>query len=152
MFAPYCFNNKFMSCQVWLCTTFKCKCSLTVVHLTINIFFSNYNAFTCYFHCSIISYHFIHSLLMTHFTNYDYSFKIAWVSCIFACSYSLSVKITPIFYDFNYTCRRVKWGEHRWDLRNTGYPSLTTPTPFKTKKIHLNDKALGWNVLQPKGD
>ena len=48
-------------------------------------------AFTCYFHCSIISYHFIHSLLMTHFTsNYYYTLKIACLGCIFACSYSLS--------------------------------------------------------------
>ena len=100
-------------------------------------FFSNYNAFTCYFHCSIISYDFMHSLLMTHFTSYYYTFKIAWVSCIFTCSYSLSVKITPIFYDFNDTCRRVKWGEHTWDLRNTGYPSLTTPTHLKPRKSIL---------------
>ena len=47
--------------------------------------------FTCYFHCSIISYHFIYSLLMTHFTShYYYTLKIAWVNCIFAYSDSPS--------------------------------------------------------------
>ena len=72
------------------------------------IFFLQLPAFTCYFHCSIISYHFIHSLLMTHFTsNYYYTLKIACVCCIFACSYSLSHP-----FSFNITCRRVKWGEH----------------------------------------
>ena len=59
---------------------------------TIIFFFLQYlPAFTCYFHCSIISYHFIHSLPMTHFTsNYYYTLKIACVCCIFACSHSLS--------------------------------------------------------------
>ena len=37
---------------------------------------------------NVLFYHFIHSLLMTHFTsNYYYTLKIACVSCIFACSY-----------------------------------------------------------------
>ena len=55
-------------------------------------------------------YHFIHSLLMTHFTsNYYYTLKIACVSCIFACSYSLSHPFSFTITD--YTCRRVKWGE-----------------------------------------
>ena len=36
-------------------------------------------AFTCYFHSSIISYHFIHSLRMTHFrSNYYYTYYITW--------------------------------------------------------------------------
>ena len=38
------------------------------------------------------------------------------------------------------------------DLLNTGYTSLTTPTPIKSQKIVFNDRALGCNLLQPKGD
>ena len=44
---------------------------IAVVHLTINIF-RQFPAFTCYVHCSIISCHFIHSLLMTHLTSNNY--------------------------------------------------------------------------------
>ena len=45
---------------------------IAVVHLTI-FFFLQLPVFTCYFHSGIISYHFIHSLLMTYFTsNYYY--------------------------------------------------------------------------------
>ena len=36
-------------------------------------------AFTCYFHSSIISYHFIHSLLITHFrSNYYDTYYLRW--------------------------------------------------------------------------
>ena len=38
------------------------------------------------------------------------------------------------------------------DLWNIGYPSLTTPTPFKSQNILFNDRALSSNLLQPKGD
>ena len=33
------------------------------------------------------------------------------------------------------------------DLLNIGYPSLTTPTLFKSQKILFNDRALGCNLL-----
>jgi len=38
------------------------------------------------------------------------------------------------------------------DLWNISYPSLTTLTPFKSQKILFNDRAMGSNLLQPKGD
>ena len=57
-----------------LCTITSANTLIAVVHLTINIF-RQLPAFTCYFHCSIASCHFIHSLIMTHFTsNYYYTY------------------------------------------------------------------------------
>ena len=81
---------------------------------------------------------------MTHFTsNYYYTLKIACVCCIFACSYSLS-------HPFSFTI--ITHGGWTRDLWNIGYPSLITPTPLKSQKIIFNKRALGWNLLQPKGD
>ena len=39
------------------------------------------------------------------------------------------------------------------NLLNIAYTSLTTSTPFtgKSQKILFNDRALGCNLLQPKG-
>ena len=37
-----------------------------------------------------------------------------------------------------------------WDLLHIGYPSLRTPTPFKSQKILFNDRGLVCNLLQPK--
>ena len=45
-------------------------------------------------------------------------------------------------FDYNLTCRRVKWGEHRT------YETLTTPTLFKSPKILCGDIALDSNLLQ----
>ena len=56
------------------------------------------------------------TMLKTYFTSHYYYKKMAWVSCIFACSYSPSHPF-PLVYD---TCRRVKWGEHGT------YETLTT--------------------------
>ena len=125
-----------------------CKHSLAVIHLNNIYFFLQLPAFTCYFHCSIISYHFIHSLLMTYFTsNYCYTLKIAFVCCIFACSYSLS-------HPFSFTIITHVGGSNGvdmgWGLWNIGYPSLTTPTPFKIPENPVNKRALGWNLLPPK--
>ena len=58
-----------------LCTTTTANTLIAVVHLTINNF-CQFPAFTCYFHCSIISCHFIHSILMTHFTSNYYTLII----------------------------------------------------------------------------
>ena len=87
MFTPYCYKQLVVKCDYVLqVQTLSCCNSLNNKY-----FFLQLPVFTCYFHCSIISYHFIHSLLMTHFTsNYYYTLKIACVCCIFACSYSLS--------------------------------------------------------------
>ena len=38
------------------------------------------------------------------------------------------------------------------DLWNIGFPSLTTPSPLKSQKNLFCDRALGSNLLQPKGD
>ena len=87
------------SCYKVLHVVVKCDYALQKVQtlsccnsLNNKYFFPQLPAFTCYFHCTIISYHFTHSLLMTHFTSnyYHYTLKIACVGCIFPCSYSLS--------------------------------------------------------------
>ena len=46
-----------------LCTITSANTLIAVVHLTINIF-RQLPAFTCYFHCSITSCHFIHTSLV----------------------------------------------------------------------------------------
>ena len=88
MFTPYCYKQLVVKCDYVLQQVQTLSCCNS---LNSKYFFLQLPAFTCYFHCSIISYHFIHSLLMTYFTsNYCYTLKIACVCCIFACSYSLS--------------------------------------------------------------
>ena len=88
MFTPYCYKQLVVKCDYVLQQVQTLSCCNS---LNNNNFFLQLPAFTCYFHCSLISYHFIHSLLMTHFTsNYYYTLEIACVCCIFACSYSLS--------------------------------------------------------------
>ena len=92
MFRPYSYKQLVVKCDYVLQQVQTLSCCNS---LNNNNFFLQLPAFTCYFHCSLISYHFIHSLLMTHFTsNYYYTLKIACVSCIFAFSYSLS---HPVF-------------------------------------------------------
>ena len=112
-----------------------CNCMLSgreiVTHYNTATDVCDHHA-NCYFHSSIISYHFIHSLLMTYFTsNYCYTLKIACVCCIFACSYSLS-------HPFSFTIITHVGGSNGVDMGwNIGYPSLTTPTPLKFQKILL---------------
>ena len=136
MFTPYCYKQLVVKCDYVLQQVQTLSCCN-----------SNNNK---YFFSCIISYHFIHSLLMTHFTsNYCYTLKIRCVCCIFACSYSLS-------HPFSFTIITRVGGSNRvdmgWDLWNIGYPSLTTPTSLKSQKILFNKRALGWNLLPPKGD
>ena len=57
-------------------------------------------------------------------------------NCILVISYPLS---PPFPFDRNYTCRRVKWGEHGMGPMQHW---LTTATPFKSQKI-LKARALG---------
>ena len=124
MFTPYCYKKLVVKCDYVLQQVQTLSCCNS---LNNNNFFLQLPAFTCYFHCSLISYHFIHSLLMTHFTsNYYYTLKIACVCCIFACSYSLS-------HPFSFTI--ITHGGWTRDLWNIGYPSLITPTPLKSQKI-----------------
>ena len=61
---------------------------------------------------------------------------------ILAGSYPLS---PPVPFDHNYTCRRVKWGEHGG--MGTMQHSLTTATPFKSKRILFKARALGSNLI-----
>ena len=53
--------------------------------------------------------------------------------------------MTPFPFDHNYTCRRVKWGEH--EGMGPMQHSLTTATPFKSQKILLKARALGSNLI-----
>ena len=86
MFAPYCYKQLVVKCNYVYYN--KCKHSLAVVHLTI-IFFFNYQPLLVIFTAAFFPI-IIHSLLITHFTSiYYYTLKIAWLSCIFACIYSL---------------------------------------------------------------
>ena len=68
MLAPYCYLQT-ISCQVWLWTKTSANTLIAVVHLTVQYIFPSITSITCCFHRSIISYYFIHSLLLTHFTN-----------------------------------------------------------------------------------
>ena len=65
--------------------------------------------------------------------------KCNWIS---AGSYPLS---PPFPFDHNYTCRRVKWGEHGG--MGTMQHSLTTATPFKSQKILFKARALGSSLI-----
>ena len=101
MFTPYCYKKLVVKCDYVLQQVQTLSCCIS---LNNKYFFLQLPAFTCYFNCSIISYHFIHSLLMRHFTsNYYYTLKVACVSCIIICLQLFS--ITPIFFYYNYTCR-----------------------------------------------
>ena len=106
------------SCQVWLCTKKSANTFTAVVHLTI-FFFSNYQHLVVVFTAALSPSVAIHSLLLTHFTN-------------------------PFPFDYNYTCRRVKWGEHGRD--GPMQHSLTTATPFKSQKILFKARALGFQI------
>ena len=57
-------------------------------------------------------------------------------------SYPLS---PPFPFDHNYTCRRVKWGEHG-GMRPLQH-SLTTAPPFKSQKILFKARAPGSNLI-----
>ena len=57
--------------------------------------------------------------------------------------------ITTIFFYYNYTCRRVKWGE-QGTYETLATPSLTTTTPFKSQKILFNKRALGFKFTPTK--
>ena len=118
---------------------------IAVVHVTI-IFFSNYQHLVVVFTAALSPSIAIHSLLLTHFTNNCITLKfellLSKCNCILAGSYPLS---PPFPFDHNYTCRRVKWGEHGWmgPLQH----SLTTATPFKSQKILFKARALGSNLI-----
>ena len=88
MFTPYCYKQLVVKCDFVLAEVQTLSCCNS---LNNKYFYLQLPAFTCHFHCSITSYHFIYSLLITHFTsNYYYTLKIAFVCCEFAYSYSLS--------------------------------------------------------------
>ena len=92
---------------------------------------------------------------MSHFTsNYYYTLKITCVSCILACSYSLSHPFSLTITD--YTCRRVKWGEHGTyktlaTLPQQQQPQLNPGKSFSIKEpwveIYSNQKAI--NYISP---
>ena len=123
MFTPYCYKQIVVKCDYVLQQVQTLSCSNS---LNNKYFFLRLPAFTCYFHCSIISYHFIHSLLMTYFTsNYCYTLKIACVCCIFACSYSLS-------HPFSFTITTHEGGSN---AVNTGPMKHCLPFLNNTKPI-----------------
>ena len=128
MFRPYSYKQLVVKCDYVLQQVQTLSCCNS---LNNNNFFLQLPAFTCYFHCSLISYHFIHSLLMTHFTsNYYYTLKIACVSCIFAFSYSLS---HPVFFNYN-----PPYGK-RWRLYILPQflSNLTRPITHKVISIYI---------------
>ena len=50
----------------------------------------------------------------------------------------------PVDPNHNYTCRRVKWGDHGMGPMQHW---LTTATPFKSQKILFKARALGSNLI-----
>ena len=91
-------------------------------------FFLQLPAFGCCFHYSITSYH-CHPLTTT--ITFKGELLLSKCNCILVISYPLS---PPFPFDHNYTCRRVKWGEHGMGPMQLW---LTTVTPFKSQKILL---------------
>ena len=123
-----------ISCQEWLSTKKSENTLIAVVHLTINIISSNYQhllvVFTAAISPIIPSTHYCWHTSQIIIYNYTFVvLEMAWVSWILACSCSLSHLFS--FYN-NYTCRRVKWGEHG-TYATFSYPSVTTAT-------HLNSR------------
>ena len=113
------------SCQVWLCTKTSANTLITVVYLTINISFVQLPAFTCYsvftaalFPTISSTYNYWHTSQVIITLNIkDGLAFIKQMQLHTACSYPLS---HPSPFDYNYTCRRVKWGEQGI------YPTLAT--------------------------
>ena len=132
------------SFQVWLCTMKSANTFIAVVHLTI-IFSSNYQRLVVVFTATLSPSIAIHSLLLTHFTNNYITLKgeLLWSECnCIASSYPLS---PPFPFDHNYTCRRVKWGEHGMGPMQHW---LTTATPFKSQKILFKARALSSKLIR----
>ena len=71
MFAPYCYKPLVTKCDYVLLYS-KCKHFHSCCSLNNKYYFMQFPALTRYFHSSIISFHFIHSPLMTHFTRNNY--------------------------------------------------------------------------------
>ena len=69
-------------------------------------------------------------------------FLLSKCNWILAGSYPLS---PPFPFDHNYTCRRVKWGEHGG--MGPMQHSLTTASPIKSQKILFKARALGSNLI-----
>ena len=100
--------------------------------------------FSCCFHCNTLL-----PLPSTHYywhiSQIIITFKgellLSKCNCILVSSYPLS---PPFPFDHNYTCRRVKWGEHGMGPMQH---SLTTATPFKSQKILFKARALGSNLI-----
>ena len=111
-----------------------------------NKFFLQLPAFSCCFHCSIISYH-CHPLtiLLTHFTNNYYIWGRTFIikQMQLHISQQLST-ITPFPFDHNNTWGRVKWGEHGMGPMQYW---LTTATPFKSQKSLFKARAVGSNLI-----
>ena len=63
-------------------------------------------------------------------------------NCVLTGSYPLS---PPFPFDHNYTCRRVKWGEHGG--MGPMQHSLTTAIPFQSQKTLFKARALGSNLI-----
>ena len=132
----------------WLCLHFivvimyqkSANTFIAVVHLTI-IFFSNYQHFVFVFTATLSPTIAIHSLL--HISHIIITFKgeflVRKCNCILVISYPLSL---PFPFDRNYTCRRVKWGEHGMGPMQHW---LTTATPLKSQNILFKARALGSN-------
>ena len=119
MFTPYCYKQLVVKCDYVLQQVQTLSCCN-----------SNNNK---YFFSSIISYHFIHSLLMTHFTSNYYTLKIACVCCTFACSYSLS-------HPFSFTIITHVGGSNGVSTGPMKHwlPFLINTNPFKSQKILFN--------------
>ena len=135
MTALYCYKQQLSSVIMYQksANTF-----IAVVHLTIN-FFANYQHLVVVFTAALPSTHYY-----WHISQIISTFKgELWLSkcnCILVSSYPLS---PPFSFDHNYTCRRVKWGEHGMGPMQHW---LTTATPFKSQKILFKARALGSNL------
>ena len=130
---------------MWLCTKKSANTFIAVVYLTIN--FSPITSIWLLF----LPQHYLLALPSTHYCWHISQIIITCTlkgelllskcNCILAGSYPVS---PPFPFNHNYTCRRVKWGEHGMGPMQQ---SLTTATPFKTQKILFKARALGSNLI-----
>ena len=100
--------------------------------------------FSCCFHCNTLlplpstQYYWHISQIIITFKG---ELLLSKCHCILVSSYPLS---PPFPFDHNYTCKRVKWGEHGMGPMQH---CLTTATPFKSQKILFKARALGSDLI-----
>ena len=135
------------SCQVWLLKYQKKVKHFYSCSSPNNNFFSNYQHLVVVFTVALSpsmalpSTHYYWHISQIIITLKD-ELLLSKCNCVSTGSYPLS---PPFPFDHNYTCRRVKWGEHGG--MGPMQHSLTTAIPFQSQKTLFKARALGSNLI-----